>query len=143
MSNNKQSKYLGIKVISIMNGVAAMLHLLFWILAIIKLPALSRAVNIEQKINLATVYGFGIADLIFSVPFLLAGAFLLWKIKIQGWLAAQIANVLYWYSFTVILSRDISSGALAPGTIIFLPFALFSIWAAYHLWQVRGAYLKF
>jgi hypothetical protein len=139
--NHKESKYAGIKAISVINGLAAVFHLLFWIMALIKLPDLTDVGSLDQKINLATVYGFGIADLIFSIPFLLLGSFLLWKRKILGWLAAHMANVLYWYSFTVIISRDLSSAAFAPGTILFMPFALFSIWAAYYLWKVRYAYI--
>ena len=142
MSNNADSKYTGIRVISVINGIAAVLHLLFWIFALIKLPELSKTGSIEAKVNLATVYGFGIADLVFSVPFLIIGSVALWKMKIQGWLSANIANVLYWYSFTVIFSRDLSSGSFAPGTLIFLPFALFSVWAAYYLWKARRIYLK-
>jgi hypothetical protein len=142
MSNIKESKYHGIKIISLINGVAATLHVLFWVFVLFKLPDLSTTGTIEGKINLATVYGFGLADLFFSVPSLFIGSVFLWKMKIHGWLAAHMANILYWYSFTVIISRDLSSGKFAPGTILFIPFALFSIWAAYHLWKVRGVFIK-
>ena len=127
----------GIKSISIVNGIAAVLHLSFWILAFLHLSKNAPLTNLAEKINLATVYGFGIADIIWSFTFLAFGSIGLWKMKAIGWLCAQLANVLYWYSFTVIITRDIASGRLAPGTILFLPFALFSFWAAYYLWQKR------
>lgn len=111
MHNRKPA---GIKLISIVNGIAAVLYFLFWIVAFIKLPANSETGSPAEKINLVTVYGFGVADLIWSVPFLLSGSILLWKLKQIGWLTAQFANALYWYSFTVILIRDFTSGSLAP-----------------------------
>lgn len=132
----------GIKLIAIVNGIAALLHLLFWIMAFIKLPAISGQETVSEKINLATIYGFGIADFIWSVPLLLTGSIGLWQKRFAGWLGAYLANVLYWYSFTVILVRDLSAQAMAPGTILFLPFALFAFWAAYYLWQVRLSFSR-
>jgi hypothetical protein len=135
--NRKSERPAGIKLIASVNGVAALLHLLFWIMAFIRLPALSVQETAMEKINLATTYGFGIADIIWSVPLLLTGSIGLWQKKFAGWLGAYLANGLYWYSFTVILVRDLSAQAIAPGTMLFLPFALFAFWAAYYLWQVR------
>jgi hypothetical protein len=130
----------GIKLIAMINGIAAFLHILFWILAFTRLPSISSLSNVAEQINLATTFGFGIADIIWSVPFLLLGSIMLLKNKLIGWLGANFANVLYWYSFTVIIIRDLSSGSLSPGTILFLPFALFSFWAAFYLWKVRGLF---
>jgi len=132
----------GIKIIASVNGLAAILHLLFWIFAFIKLPSIHSENTIADKINLATTYGFGIADLIWSVPLLFIGCIALWRIKLIGWLAAHMANILYWYSFTVIISRDLSSDSISPGAILFFPFAVFSFWAGYFLWKFRTAYLK-
>jgi hypothetical protein len=142
MSQNSESPAkAGIKIIAVVNGIAALLHLLFWIMAFIRLPALSSVGVIAERINLANVYGFGLADFIWSVPFLLIGSFMLRKGRLIGWLCAHFANVLYWYSFTVIIFRDSVSGALAPGSILFLPFALFSFWAAWYLWKARSGFL--
>ena len=60
----------------------------------------------------------------------------------MGWLAAQMANALWWYSFTFILIQELSAQKIRPGTILFLPFALFSIWSACYLWKVRSAFWK-
>jgi hypothetical protein len=46
---------------------------------------------------MATIYGLGLADLIWSIPLLTIGSIGLWKMKPIGWLAAQLVNVLYWY----------------------------------------------
>lgn len=132
----------GIKSIVVVNGIAAVLHLIFWIIAFIRLSSLSSQNGIAEQIDLATTYGFGIADIIWSVPLLAMGSIGLWKMKPIGWLAAHLANVLYWYSFTVIIIRDLSSNTISPGTILFLPFAIFSFWAATYLWKARGAFLK-
>jgi hypothetical protein len=132
----------GVKIIAVINGIAALLHLLFWIVVFIQLPSISSQSIAADKTNLANTYGFCIADLIWSVPLLLIGSIGLWRNKSIGWLAAHLANVLYWYSFTVIILRDLSSNSFAPGTILFLPFAVFAFWAAYYLWIKRGSFTK-
>ena len=142
MSSKNSNPEFGLKLISFVNGMASLLHLSFWIFALFKLPDLSSTVTVEAKSNLATVYGFAIADLVLSVPLLFMGSILLWKKKLTGWLAAHMANILYWYSFIVIISRDLTNVSFAPGTIIFMPFALFSIWAAFYLWKARDIYLN-
>jgi hypothetical protein len=127
----------GIKLIAIINGLTALLHIVFWVLAFFKLPAITLLKNSVNQINLATTYGLGISDLLWSVPLLLIGSIGLWKRYQIGWLAAHLANVLYWYSFTVLIIRDLAANSISPGTIIFSPFVLFSFWASYFLWKNR------
>lgn len=124
-----------VKIIATVNFIAALLHILFWGLAFMKLPFPLSIMNMAERANMAITYGFGIADLIFSFPLLLFGAIGIWQLKSWGWLFIQLANVLWWYSFTVLLSRDIFTKTISPGIIIFLPFALFAFWAAYWLWK--------
>ena len=138
----KSNQRLGIRVIAWVNGLAALLHILFWVYAFIRIPSISSLKNTAEKTNLATTFGFGLADLIWSVPLLLIASIPLWKGKIIGWLAAHMANVLYWYSFTVIIIRDLSSNSISPGTILFSPFALFSFWAAHYLWKVKTDFFR-
>jgi hypothetical protein len=38
---------------------------------------------------------------------------------------------------TVIWVRDLYSGTLSPGAVVFAPFAAFAVWASVHLWRVR------
>ena len=133
---------LSIKIIALINGFAALLHLFFWIIAFIRLPSISLQLNIADRINLATTYGFGIADFIWSVPLLLIGSIGLWKKAEIGWLAALLANVLYWYSFTVIIIRDFYSNSFSPGMKLFLPFVLISFWTTYFLWKNRNLFLR-
>lgn len=132
----------GIKLISVVNGIAVVLHLIFWILAFLHLFKLPTPNSMAERVNLATTYGFGIADIIWSITFLTVGSIDLWKMKQTGWLAAQFANVLYWYSLTVVITRDLASNTISPGTILFLPFALFSFWIAYYLWKDRDTFFK-
>lgn len=132
----------GIKIISIVNFAAALLHLAFWTLAFIRLQSPFSDIPFLEKVNLTTTYGFGIADLIWSFPLLIIGTFWLWKLKPLGWIASQMANVLYWYSLTVIIIKDIFSNTISPGTILFLPFCLFAFWAVFYLWKKRELFFK-
>lgn len=138
---DEKNRASGIKLIAVVNGFAAILHVIFWILAFLHLAKQPFVTHLADHVVLATTYGFGIADLIWSVTFLTVGSIGLWRMNQTGWLAAQFANVLYWYSLTVVLTRDLVSSTLSPGTVLFLPFAIFSIWAAYYLWKIRNQFL--
>lgn len=124
-------------LIVVVNGIAAILHLTFWLAAFVKLQAPSPGV---APAAIPTIYGFGLADLLWSAPFLAASAVGLWRGRFWGWLLAQWCNVLYWYSLSVVLVRDLLAGSLSPGGILFLPFTLFAFWAASHLWVERRAF---
>jgi hypothetical protein len=132
----------GIKFISVINGFAAFLHLIFWILAFLHLSNSTSESSFAERANLGTTYGFGIADILWSITFLTIGSIGLWKLNPFGWLAAQFANVLYWYSLTVVLTKDLFTRSVSPGTILFLPFALFSVWAVFYLWKVRDNFFN-
>ena len=128
MNNKSIAK---IKIIATVNGIAAVLHFIFWAFVFLKVP-----LEPSEKI---TAYGLGIADMLWSVPLLAIGSIALYKQRFIGFLAAQMANVLYWYSFTFILFREFNTH-FRPGTFLFLPFALFSFWAAWYLWKVRSVF---
>lgn len=130
-----------IKMIAIVNGIAAIFHVVFWTFVFLCLPSLSTTTEPLTQADLTVTYGLGIADLLWSVPFLVIGSIGLQKHRLFGFLAAQMANVLWWYSFTFILFREYNTH-IRPGTILFLPFALFSVWAAWYLWKVRFVFLK-
>ena len=128
------TKMAGIKLISGINLIAAILHLLFWGLALSHLlPRLSDPI----PASVGTTIGIGVGDLLWAVPLLLLGSFALYRKKMVGWLAAQAAYFLYFYSMTFVVVRDLISGKISPGTYIFMPFALFAIWATYFLWKNR------
>lgn len=122
-----------IKLIAVVNGIAAVLHVIFWVFVFVRAP-------LEGSEKIVT-YGLGIADLLWSVPLLLIGSIALNKQRFLGFLAAQMANALYWYSFTFILFREFNT-YFRPGTFLFLPFALFSIWASCYLWKVRSVFKR-
>lgn len=130
----------GIKLIALVNGIAAVLHFVFWVLVFLRLPRPNTLDDEAERIDRIVTYGLGVADLFWSVPLLSIGCFWLYAGSEMGWLAAQMANGLYWYSFTFILVRDLSAKAIRKGSLIFLPFVLFSLWAAWYLWQVRSFY---
>ena len=130
----------GVKLIATVNGIAAILHVAFWALAFSRLPPWWATNSEAERADLVVTYGLGIADLLWSAPLLVVGAIWLQKRLLVGWLAAQMANALWWYSFTFVLFRDLSTRRIRPGTILFLPFALFSIWSAWYLWKVKSAF---
>ena len=135
----KVSQTTGIKIISGINLLAAALHLLFWGVALVRLvPTL----DVSNQSSLATTIGIGVADLLWSVPVLLLGSIGLYKKRAIGWLGAQMAHVLYFYSMTFVVVRDGLSGRISPGTYIFMPFTLFALWATYFLWKNRSAFSK-
>ena len=126
-----------IPIIAIVNGVAAVLHIVVWSLAFLKLPWWKDATSETLQMDLLVTYGLGIADLVWSTPLLAFAAVYGWKRKQSGWLAAQMANVLWGYSFTFILFREISLGAIRPGTMLLFPFAVFALCSAVYLWKYR------
>jgi hypothetical protein len=130
----------GIKIVAIVNGTAAVLHFMFWLMVLLHVPQPWTVDSAAEKVDLIVTYGLGLADLVWSVPFLIVGSIWLYRRKPIGWLAAQMSNALYWYSFTFILVRELSMQNIRPGTILFLPFALFSFWAFWYLWQVRATF---
>ena len=130
----------GIRVIAVVNTIAAALHVAFWALAFTKLPFPLSLSNIFERASVSMTYGFGMADLVWSLSFLILSAIGLWRGKAWGWLFAHMVNALYWYSMTVIVIRDLYTGTISPGTVIFFPFTLFAFWAAIYLWKVRRAF---
>ncbi len=131
MIKAKEDTFHLIKLIAAVNGIAAVLHIVFWTIVFVKAP-------LEQSEKIVT-YGLGIADLLWSVPLLLIGSIALNRQRFIGLLAAQMANALYWYSFTFILFREFNT-YFRPGTLLFLPFVLFSIWSSWYLWKVRSVF---
>jgi hypothetical protein len=123
LRTSRQVRLSGIALVVIGAGLSAGMAYLIWVIA-----------NIP--------YGLGVADLLWSVPFLIAGSIWLNKRRLVGWLTAQMANALWWYSFTFILIRELSAQKIRPGTMLFLPFALFAIWSASYLWKTRSAFWK-
>ena len=127
----------GAAAIAIVNGTAAVLHILFWSLAFLRLSSPPTGAISPPAEALPFTYGFGIADLLWSVPFLVVSAIGLWRMRDWGWFAAQLAHALYFYSLTVIVVRDLLSRAISPGTVVFLPFGMFAMWASVYLWRTR------
>ena len=137
----ENKKPFGIKLIAVVNGVAAIFHLLFWTSPLTKLTLLIPLIQAPVNADMSIIYGLGIADLIWSIPLLTIGSISLWKMKPIGWLAAQLVNVLYWYSHTLIITSAIISGNYTFGIFVFVPFGVFSFWAAFYLWTPRNIIL--
>jgi len=142
-ATNNNDKLFGFKLIAVVNGIAAIIHLLFWTAPITKLTLLIPSIQAPAYVDMATIYGLGLADLIWSIPLLTIGSIGLWKMKPIGWLAAQLVNVLYWYSHTLVFTIGIVSDNVSFGMFVFVPFGVFSFWAAYYLWKTRSIILNY
>nr|WP_319391480.1 hypothetical protein [uncultured Cohaesibacter sp.] len=127
-----------IKTIAIVNFVAAVVHLVFWGLVFVHFG--NGLAGASPSPALATTFGIGVADILWSVPMLLVGSIGLARMRPLGWLCAQMANGLYVYSMTFILIRDGLTGDFKPGSCLFMPFTLFAFWAAWVLWSQRDLF---
>ena len=131
----------GIKFLSIVNAVGFVLTVLFWGMVFFRhvIPYPVELTTLPEKASAAVTYGFMIADTLYSLPLLFLAAVGLWKQTVWGWLSAQMTNILWIYSMTVILFRDANS-TITPGGLLFIPFVLLSIWAIPYLWKKRNIF---
>jgi hypothetical protein len=133
----------GVSAIAIINGIAFVLTLVFWGMVAFKklVPFPGELSVMSERANAAVTWGFLVGDIVFSAPLLLLAAFGVWRLSAIGWTAAQMANILWVYSMTVVLMRDAFT-VLSPGGMLFLPFALVAIWATVYLWKQRSLFWK-
>jgi hypothetical protein len=78
-----------------------------------------------------------IGDILYSVPLLFMGWIGIWRLRSWGWMSAQMVNILWIYSMTVILLRDAYT-TFSPGGLLFIPFTIAAIWGIPYLWMHRG-----
>ena len=130
-----------ITVIAVVNAFAAVLTIAFWGLVLARLfaPGAVAPAGMDAG-SVSTVFGFMVGDLVWAVLTLVVAAAGLWRMKAWGWVAAQMVNILWIYSLTVIWCRDLHLGSISPGAVLFSPFVLFSVWAVFHLWHVRDRF---
>jgi len=123
------------------NAVALILTVIFWLVVWLKrwIPSPGSLTAMTERANAATTYGFMAGDLIWSAPLLLLAALGLWRRRFWGWTAAQMANVLWIYSMTVIWVRD-GYSTVSPGAVLFTPFAVIAFWAIGVLWRHRSLF---
>lgn len=127
-----------IKVIAAVNAAGAILTPAFWGLVFLRLFAAGTPPGGFDAGSLSSTFGFMVGDLVWAEAALIASVVGLLRMRMWGWLSAQIVNALWLYSMTVIWCRDIHGGGISPGALLFLPFVPFSVWALFHLWRVRG-----
>lgn len=129
---------ISVAVIAIINGIGFVITILFWGIVYFKrlVPPPGELAAAAERMNAATTYGFLIADVLWSAPLLLLATVGLWRQRFWGWTAAQMVNILWVYSMTIVWLRD-AYGPLSPGAMIFLPFTLAAVWATIYLWQHR------
>ncbi len=132
----------GVTTIVVVNSIAALLTVAFWGLVCVRLFAQQTPPAELDRGSLATAFGFMIGDLIWATLLLLLSVVGLWRLRSWGWLAAQMANILWIYSMTVVWSRDFYATTMSPGGILFLPFVPFSVWATFYLWNCRELFFQ-
>ena len=130
--------------LTIINAIGFIITLSFWLLVLFKnlVPSPGDLTQLAERATAATTRGFMIADLLFSVPLLLLSALGLWCLRPWGWTAAQMVNMLWIFSMTVIWTRDVYT-AFSPGGILFLPLPMIAIWATWYLWKKRYLFWNF
>lgn len=128
----------GLTFLSIVNGIAFVITILFWGLVFFRhlVPSPWELSSLADRANSAVTYGFMMGDVLYSAPLLLMACLGLWRLTSWGWLAAQMANALWIYSMTVILFRDVFT-ILSPGGLLFIPFTLIAMWGIPYLWVRR------
>ncbi|MGE5682508.1 MAG: hypothetical protein ACM34K_16690 [Bacillota bacterium] len=130
-----------VTAIVVINALAALITLLFWIIVYVKLYSGTQP-QIIDKSSAASTLGFLVSDIIWAVPALIVSIPGLLKMKFYGWTSAQLANILWFYSMTSVFTRDIyAGGVISPGNFLFLPFTLISVWAAIYLWRKQMLFL--
>jgi hypothetical protein len=139
--NSSPKRPSGITFLAIVNLVALVVTIVFWALVYFGqlVPKPGSLVSLTERANAAVTYGFMLGDVLYSVPLLLLAGIGLWRLRSWGWLAAQMANILWIYSMTVILLRD-SYSTWSPGGLLFIPFSLVAIGSIPYLWSQRRAF---
>jgi hypothetical protein len=130
-----------IKLIAIINGIGFVVTLVFRAFVFFKslAPLPDNLTVAAERANAATTYGFMIGDMLWSVPLLLIGSISLWRLQPLGWTAAQMVNILWVYSMTVVWTRDVYT-SFSPGGMLFIPFTLAAPWATVYLWKYRDLF---
>lgn len=130
-----------VKFLSAANALGLILTVLFWAAVLMKrlVPLPGGITGLSERANAATTYGFMAGDILWSVPLLALAALGLRRRKFWGWTAAQMANILWIYSMTVIWIRD-GYSSVSPGAVLFTPFALLALWSLGYLWKHRGLF---
>lgn len=130
----------GVTFLCVVNGSAALLTLLFWMMVLKRLYFPDAPDSGLDRGSMGSTLGFLVADLAWALPGLVATAVGLWRMRAWGWLMAQMMNALWIYSLTAVWVRDLYLHAITPGGILFLPFVPFSIWAIFYLWMKKSDY---
>ena len=126
-----------VTTIAVVNAIAGVLTLLFWTVVYFRLFYGSPAVDSAMRASLSTTLGFLVGDVLWAVPLLFLSVVGLRRLRDWGWLLAQMVNVLWVYSMTVVWVRDLYAGSISPGAVVFTPFALVAVWATAYLWRAR------
>ncbi len=132
----------GVRAIAIVNAVSAILTAAFWALVYLRLFAGAPIVDPVAHASAGATLGYLVGDVVWALPLLVLSVPALLGGRPSGWLFAQMINVLWWYSMTAVWVRDLYTGVISPGAVLFAPFALFSFWAAVYLWRVREQFWR-
>ena len=137
-TNSDRRRSGGLIFLSIVNAVAFVVTILFWALVFFRrlVPLPGDLTSMPDRANSAVTYGFMIGDVLYSAPLLAMACLGIRRLKTWGWMAAQMVNILWIYSMTVILLRDAYT-TMSPGGLLFIPFTLVAVWAIPYLWKRR------
>ncbi len=124
-------------VIAVVNALGALLTVAFWGVVWFRVFMPDTPPPGLDSGSISTTFGFLVADLSWATILLVLSVIGLLRLRAWGWILAQLVNILWLYSMTVIWCRDLYAGQASPGAFVFLPFVPFSAWAFVALWKVR------
>jgi len=127
----------GVTTIAVINSIGAFLTVAFWGFVFVRVFAVEVPPPGLDRGSLSTTFGFMIGDLTWASVLLIVSVIGLRRMRDWGWLAAQMVNILWLYSMTVIWCRDIHYDSISPGAVLFSPFIPCSVWAMRYLWNSR------
>jgi hypothetical protein len=126
-----------ITCIALVNAAAAAFTLCFWLLVAFRFFLRPVDPSVMSREAAASTLGFLAADALLALPLLVLSVPGLLRMRFRGWTTAQAVNALWVYSLAATWTRDLYLGRLSPGSLLFLPFTLFAVWAFVHLWKNR------
>ncbi|MBN2200348.1 hypothetical protein JW777_00170 [bacterium] len=130
-----------VTLIATVNAVGLFFSILFWAFVAFRFFLAPGTPGNMDQATAASTFGFLVADCMVALPLLCIGWIGLLRMSFPGWTAAQLANVLWVYALLAVWARDLHSGRLSPGGLVFLPFTVFAVWALGYLWKKRTLFM--
>lgn len=101
-----------------------------------QIPPVASMHSYFEKSYIGLANGFTVADAVWSNITLLISIVGLWKMENWGWTAAMMANIIWLYTSTFTIVRDLLV-SITPAMIFFSVFAFLALLSTIYLWKTR------